>query len=52
MRNIIIVEHVDPDGFRNSIDDGQKLSERVLAIIGANQERAYRYRVLLRVLRG
>ncbi len=43
LRNIIIVEHVDPDGFRNSIDDGQKLSERVLAIIGANQERAYRY---------
>lgn len=43
IRNIIIVEHVDPDGFRNATDSGQELSERVLAIIGANQSSAYRY---------
>ena len=43
LRNIMVVEHIDPDGFRNSVDDGQFLGERVLAIIGANQELAYRY---------
>lgn len=43
IRNIILVEHVDPDGFRNATDGGRELSERVLVIIGANQESAYRY---------
>ena len=43
LRNIMVVEHIDPDGFRSATDGGQELSERVLTIIGANQEYAYRY---------
>ncbi|MBI2063059.1 MAG: hypothetical protein HYT61_02350 [Candidatus Yanofskybacteria bacterium] len=43
VRNIIVVEHVDPDSFSSATDGGQELSERVLAVIGANQELAYRY---------
>jgi len=43
IRNIMVVEHVDPDGFRNAADGGKELSERVLTIIGANQGLAYRY---------
>ncbi len=43
VRNIIIVEHVDPDSFAVATDGGLEVSERVLAVIGANQELAYRY---------
>ena len=43
VRNIIIVEHIDPDGFNASKDGGKELSERVLTVIGANQELAFRY---------
>lgn len=43
IRNIILVEHIDPDGFALANDNGKELSERVLVVIGANQESAYRY---------
>ncbi len=43
VKNIILVEHVDPDGFSAAADGGRELTERVLAIIGANQNFAYRY---------
>lgn len=43
IKNIILVEHIDPVGFLASDDGGQELSERVLALIGANQGWAYRY---------
>lgn len=43
VRNIILVEHIDPDVFNVSADGGKELAERVLAIIGANQNYAYRY---------
>lgn len=43
VKNIIIVEHIDPDGFAFAYDGGKLLTERVLVIIGANQERAYVY---------
>ena len=43
IKNIILVEHVDPDGFSTAADGGRELTERVLAIIGANQNYAYRY---------
>ncbi|MBI2063933.1 MAG: hypothetical protein HYT65_03005 [Candidatus Yanofskybacteria bacterium] len=41
--NIILVEHIDPDGFNAANDGGKELSERVLTVIGANQGSAYRY---------
>lgn len=41
--NIILVEHVDPDNFNFSSDSGKELAERVLVIIGANQDLAFRY---------
>lgn len=43
VRNIILIEHIDPDLFNLAVDGGQGLSERVLAIIGANLGHAYRY---------
>ena len=43
VKNIIVVEHVDPDAFSISSDGGRLLTERVLATIGANQDRAYSY---------
>jgi hypothetical protein len=43
VKSIILVEHIDPDSFNLAADGGQELTERVLAIIGANQEQAYRY---------
>ncbi len=43
IKNIILVEHIDPQGFIISTDGGKELTERVLTVIGANQERAYRY---------
>ncbi len=43
VRNIILVEHVDPDGFEISDDGGRELFERALAVIGANQKLAFRY---------
>ncbi len=43
VKNIILVEHIDPDGFSAAADGGRELTERVLAIIGANQDSAYRY---------
>jgi len=41
--NIILIEHIDPDGFNTATDGGKELSERVLTVIGANQGSAYRY---------
>lgn len=43
IKNIILVEHVDPDAFSVSEDNGRILTERVLVLLGANRERAYRY---------
>ena len=43
IKNIILVEHIDPDSFSAAADGGRELTERVLAIIGANQTSAYRY---------
>lgn len=43
IKNIIVVEHVDPDAFRRADDGGKDLTDRVLAIIGANKDRAYSY---------
>lgn len=37
------MEHIDPSSFNFSNDGGQELTERVLALIGANQKLAYRY---------
>ena len=39
----MVIEHMDPDAFKTSSDGGRELSERVLTVIGANQEHAYRY---------
>lgn len=41
--NIILIEHIDPDSFNAATDGGKELSERVLTVIGANQNYAYRY---------
>lgn len=43
IKNIILVEHMDPGAFALASDGGKELGERVLAVIGANQEKAYRY---------
>jgi hypothetical protein len=43
LKNIILVEHIDPDGFMISDDGGKELSERVLTVIGSNRQKAYRY---------
>lgn len=43
VKTIMLVEHVDPDSFFIAADGGKELTERVLVIVGANQERAYRY---------
>lgn len=43
VKDIILVEHIDPDGFSAAADGGKELTERVLVIIGANQNFAYRY---------
>lgn len=43
VRNIILIEHIDPDGFNTAADGGRELAERVLTVIGANQNYAYRY---------
>jgi len=43
VKNIILIEHIDPDSFSAAPDGGRELTERVLAIIGANQNFAYRY---------
>jgi len=43
VKDIILVEHIDPGGFSAAADGGKELTERVLAIIGANQNSAYRY---------
>ncbi len=43
IKNIILIEHIDPDGFSAAADGGRELTERVLVIIGANQTSAYRY---------
>ena len=43
IKNIVLVEHIDPDAFSVATDGGQELAERVLVVIGANQNSAYRY---------
>jgi hypothetical protein len=43
IKNIVLVEHIDPDSFLAAGDGGKELTERVLIIIGANQDTAYRY---------
>lgn len=43
IRNILLVEHVDPEGFNLATDGGLELTQRVLALIGLNQDLAYRY---------
>jgi hypothetical protein len=44
IKNIILVEHTDPDSFLVASDEKRKeLTERVLVILGANRNFAYRY---------
>ena len=43
VKNIVLVEHVDPGWLLLSDDGGKMLAERTLVIIGANREWAYRY---------
>ncbi len=43
IKNIILIEHIDPDSFNMADDGGKGLAERTLALIGANQKLAYRY---------
>lgn len=43
VKNIVLVEHVDPGWLLLSDDGGKTLAERTLVIIGANREWAYRY---------
>ena len=43
LKNIIVVEHVDPTAFAIANDDGRNLTDRVLTIIGTNRENAYAY---------
>jgi len=44
IKNIIVVEHTDPDSFLVASDEKRKeLTERVLVILGANRNFAYRY---------
>ena len=43
LKNIILVEHMDPDSFGMALDGGKELTDRVLIVIGANQNLAYRY---------
>lgn len=43
LKNIIVVEHVDPTAFAIASDDGKSLTDRVLVIIGTNRENAYAY---------
>ncbi len=43
IKNIVVIEHVDPGSFKVADDGGRELSERVLVVIGANQDYAYRY---------
>jgi len=43
IRNIIMIEHIDPKLLSFADDGGRMLAERVLVILGANKEWAYRY---------
>lgn len=43
VKNIVLVEHVDPGWLSLSDDGGRALVERSLVIIGSNREWAYRY---------
>jgi len=43
VKNIVLTEHVDPGWLAYADDGGKALAERVLVIIGANREWAYRY---------
>lgn len=43
VKSIVLIEHIDPDGFSAAADGGRELTERVLVIIGANQNSAFRY---------
>ncbi len=43
IKNIILIEHIDPKEFSLADDHGQALADRIFTIIGANGERAYRY---------
>lgn len=43
VKNIVLVEHVDPSWLALSDDGGKMLANRVLVIIGSNQEWSYRY---------
>lgn len=43
VKNIIVVEHIDPGAFAVASDGGRALTERVLAIIGSNQDKAFAY---------
>ncbi len=43
IKNIATIEHIDPQEFALSDDNGKALTERILTIIGANRELAFRY---------
>lgn len=43
IRTILLVEHIDYFSFAFADDDGLTLAQRVLVLVGANQEWAYRY---------
>ncbi|MBI4160383.1 MAG: hypothetical protein HY506_00555 [Candidatus Yanofskybacteria bacterium] len=43
IKNVMLIEHIDPDAFKMADDGGRLLAERVLVIIGANLKKSYRY---------
>ncbi len=43
IKNVLVIEHVDPGEFALATDNGRALAERALTIVGANDYIAYRY---------
>jgi hypothetical protein len=43
LKNILLIEHIDPDSFSISVDQGRELAERMLTIVGCNLSHSYRY---------
>lgn len=45
VKTIILIEHIDPSSFLTAPDGGRDLLDRVLVILGTNQETGYRYSI-------
>jgi hypothetical protein len=43
LKNVLLIEHIDPDSYSVAGDNGKALAEKTLTIIGTNQTHAYRY---------